>query len=282
MDFDKEEVTSGLTTFLAEGAVIADGTLIVPKGAEKSWDKIEKRGPAEKKKQQKDKKKDEGREQGRLLAPSEPDYRSILAVRVVAADSATSADLQTLSDDIFGTNGSAVNLRERFETCSYGDTQMLPYTGETPSGVSIQNGVVEVTISNVVNEVANSGIRISVLSELSSYLDIPNLANEFDHIMLCLPPGTSGSWIAYGACCFSRKLAMPLSSCLRSHTPLTHYTSSLSLSLLRSSKAIWAHISQCTMTIGVGIHLLRCMNLVTTLPLVTPVKDRTSMATSPE
>ena len=189
IDLDKEDVTSGLTTLLAEGAVIIDGTLKIPKGSKKSWDKIEKRGPAERNKYHK---------YSRLLAPSAPDYRSVLAVRVKASDSATSANLQTLSDDIFGTNGTAVNLRERFENCSYGETQTLPYNGVTPSGVAIQDGVIEVQISNIVTAQANGGIRTAVLSELSALLNISNLAAEFDHVMLCLPPGTTGSWIAYG------------------------------------------------------------------------------------
>jgi hypothetical protein len=216
-DFDKEGIVSGLTTLLAEGAMIVDGTLKILKGSEKFWGKIERRGPAEKTKQQKEKKKNKDRKQSRLLAPSEPNYRSVLAVRVVATDSTTSADLQTLSDDIFGTNGSAVNLRERFESCSYGEIQMLPYNGMTPSGISIQDGVVEVEISDAVTGGFNRGIETAVLSELSTHLGISDLAAEFDHVMLCLPPGTSGNWIAYGACrLLLREVLQALSRCLHS------------------------------------------------------------------
>jgi hypothetical protein len=206
------QATSGRTTLLAKGAEIINGALKVPKGSEKSWDMIEKRGPAEKKRQENEN-NGNGNSNGngngnngkkpktRLLAPALPDFRSVLAVRVKAPDSVTTADLKTLSDDIFGADGTAVNLSERFNSCSYGETQMIPYAGSTPSGVSIQDGVVEVEITKSVTGKSKDEIRTAVLAELTDYLgisDLNNADNGFDHVMLCLPPGTSGTWIASG------------------------------------------------------------------------------------
>ncbi len=194
------EVVSGETTILAEGAVIEDGNLKIPDGGKKTFGKIKKRGPSETSK--KDKKKRS--KKGRALAPLEPDIRTVLVVRVIASDKSTTASSTTLSADVFGTGKeiSAVSMSERFRSCSYGETLMTPYNGRAPSGVIIQDGVREVVIATSVNGISSSVVHNTVVNALKSQLGISNLASEFDHVMLCLPPGTSGGWIAYGTCCF--------------------------------------------------------------------------------
>jgi hypothetical protein len=52
--------------------------------------------------------------------------------------------------------------------------------------------VTTVTISNTVIGTDNGVIRNAVTAALGS-----SFTSQFDHVMLCLPPGTSGSWIAY-------------------------------------------------------------------------------------
>ena len=52
-----------------------------------------------------------------------------------------------------------------------------------------------VNISNTVSGTSDSTIRTAVVNSATASLD--NLSSQFDHVMLCLPPGTSGSWIAY-------------------------------------------------------------------------------------
>ena len=94
---DQEAVISGETTLFAEGAVITDGKLVIPKESKKTWGKIDKRGPAE---SSKTSKTGEG---GRKLVPSNPVVRTVLVVRVQANDGVTTASLATLSGDIFGT-----------------------------------------------------------------------------------------------------------------------------------------------------------------------------------
>ena len=130
--------------------------------------------------------------------------RKVLAVRVVAADRMTTADPATLSGDIFG-SGKAT-MREQLMACSYGEVQMVPYSGSVASGVNIQDGVVQVQIGINVNWVPSTTIRDAVLSSLAATLGIAqsSLRTTFDHVMLCLPFGTTGpvvtsqAWIAFG------------------------------------------------------------------------------------
>jgi hypothetical protein len=221
------ELTSGQTTFFAEGAVITNNgpsaTLVVPVDGRKTIRRIDKRGPAEASKMGKSTKK--GGAGGRRLAPGDIISRKVLAVRVAASDGVTTADLATLGGNIFGTGlgSSAVCMRERFLSCSYGELQMNPYSGTTPSGVVIQDGVVQVQIGTSVNRQASTTIQNTVLAALGNYLGISqsNLPNTFDHIMLCLPWGTMGpsavptqSWLAYGTYdeVFSRKTILPITT----------------------------------------------------------------------
>ena len=100
-----EEAVSGETTLFAEGAVIADAKLVIPKESKKTLGKIDKRGPAASSKTSKT---------GRKLAPVSPEVHTVLAVRVQANDVATKASLATLSGSIFGTGkaSSAISMSE--------------------------------------------------------------------------------------------------------------------------------------------------------------------------
>ncbi len=199
------EVISGETTLLAEGGVIEDGSLKVPEGGKKNFGKIDKRGPSETAKKEKSKKSKKQRE----LAPLVPDMRTVLVVRVRASDKSTTANLSTLSGDVFGTGkaSTAVSMSERFRSCSYGEMLMTPYNARAPSGVTVQNGVVEVQITTSVTGKDSVTVQNTVLSRLRSQLGISTLSSVFDHVMLCLPSGTTGpsgtsaGWIAYGTCC---------------------------------------------------------------------------------
>jgi hypothetical protein len=133
--------------------------------------------------------------------------RKVLVVRVLAPDRTTTADPATLSGDFFGTGKveTAVSMRERLRSCSYGEIDLNPFSGSTPSGAVIQNGVVEVQIGTAVNGQGSQAIQNLVLATLRNNLGISTLSNTFDHVMLCLPWGTVGpgavptqAWIAYG------------------------------------------------------------------------------------
>ena len=75
---------------------------------------------------------------------------------------------------------------------------MNPFSNQTTSGYVVDNGVVEVQISTLVTGQSDTIVKNAATAALSALLGISDLATAFDHVMLCLPPGTTGGWIAYG------------------------------------------------------------------------------------
>jgi hypothetical protein len=113
--------------------------------------------------------------------------KEMVAVRVIASDATTTSSESEISDAWFGTSGDAVNFKSQYEACSYNKIQIDP-----ANTTDVSNGVTTVTISNTVNGTANGVIRNAVTAALGS-----SFTSQFDHVMLCLPPGTSENWIAY-------------------------------------------------------------------------------------
>jgi hypothetical protein len=131
---------------------------------------------------------------GRRLAVT-TGTKNMLAIRVVAADTSTTASEDEISDSWFGTYDDPVNLKSQYSACSYGALTCNAASKTTSTGVAVSNGVYEVTIGNTVSGEADGVIRDAVVAAGNSALG--NMQNQFDHVMLCLPPGTSGGWIGY-------------------------------------------------------------------------------------
>jgi len=110
-------------------------------------------------------------------------------VFVVKDTSVTMYDTTQVSDNVFGTNGDAVNLKTHFAQCSYNQLLFEPFIGETSSGEYITNGVGEVTID--MNALASSDryvVHEAVLAAANSKYG--NVQQQFDYVMLILPPTT--------------------------------------------------------------------------------------------
>jgi hypothetical protein len=119
--------------------------------------------------------------------------KRVLVIRAIAADQSTTASESTLSDDIFGTLGDAVNLRSQYSQCSDGKLQFQPLTTNTLVGT---DGVYTVNLpTTIVSGASDSTIRDAMVNQATA--DLGTLTNIADYVMLCLPPGTSGGWIAY-------------------------------------------------------------------------------------
>lgn len=212
-DLRANKVVSGVTTMVVEGGELKDGRLIIPPGATKRFGRMPGRGngrgngngngndndDGNDNDNDNDNGKGNGKGNGRTGSHSGQHWdrklsttgtKSVLAVRVVAPDASTTSTIAELSDEIFGTSGDPINLQTQFEACSGGKLKMRPATDN--SGI-IQNGVVEVTISRNVGNTDNSIIRNAALEAVKNRLG-QNLADKFDHVMLCLPPGTNGNW----------------------------------------------------------------------------------------
>jgi hypothetical protein len=122
--------------------------------------------------------------------------RKVLAVRVESADGSNPYTEEQFVDNIFA---DAVNLSERFASCSYGKMTMVPYTGTFSTGVSITNGVYTVTISQATTKGTPGVDQYTLGSTVVNQLKI-NLGSNFqdllDHYMIFLP-NNMGSWGAY-------------------------------------------------------------------------------------
>ena len=117
-------------------------------------------------------------------------------IRIVAIDSATTASEAQLSDDIFGTSGDGLNLKSGYNKCSYGQLLFEPLSTNARIGT---DGVYTVYLRNTY-VAGSSGDMVYDAALAQATADLgksPNLLA--DHVMFCIPPGTTGAWIAYAA-----------------------------------------------------------------------------------
>ena len=188
-DNDLKNASSGTTSLFVTGGIIANGKLTIPPGAKKSMGRVEKRGPAENQNNQQ-----------RSLYLGKANKHSVLVVRVVAADLSPGSSTAQMSNFVFGSAGDVSNLRERYKSCSYGELLMEPFNGTSATGRIVTNGVYQVSIANTAKGQEVDLIVNAAVSRLTVLLG--NLASQFDHVMLCIPPGTvmngDRSWIAWG------------------------------------------------------------------------------------
>jgi hypothetical protein len=175
--FENNEIHSGVDTLFSNGAAFSqDGTeLILPKGG---FVEIGKR--------------EDG---GRRMAAS-TGVNNVLVVRANAIDDSTSANEAELSDSWFGTGNDLVNLKSQYSDCSFGQLTCNPFDGVTSNGTSVSKGAISVNIAMDVTAVADGIVRDAMRSAATNQLG--DLPSQFDHVALCIPPGTSGRWIAYG------------------------------------------------------------------------------------
>lgn len=128
--------------------------------------------------------------------------RSVLVVRVKAEDSRTTVSLKELSDSVFGTNGDPVTLASQFDACSYGKLTFSPstYPG-TAKGDAI--GTTAVSIPMTVEGEDSMVVTNAVTKALNDKFSVENPAELADHVMYCLPSGTTRydrglSWGGFG------------------------------------------------------------------------------------
>lgn len=125
--------------------------------------------------------------------------KSLLVLRVHGADSRMSLSQQTLSKRIFGIgdNAPAVNVRSQYNACSFGKFRVVPATG-----AGITDGVATVSIGNV-KQRDPFNLEHQAVAVAERKLGVADLEAKFDHVMICLPPGTLYNgvrerWFAYG------------------------------------------------------------------------------------
>ena len=174
----KGKLISGKTKIIAPRSIISNGKLLIPVDAQNGlMMTLESTS---------------GEQLNRRLSVS--GTKQVLVIRADGTDASTTSDVETISDKIFGTGEDKLNLRSQFAACSYKKLDFMPYSGATSTGAYIDNGVAEVNLTDTINGTSSEVIMSAMLEAATmKYGDL----QEIDHIMLCLPPGTSGNWIAY-------------------------------------------------------------------------------------
>lgn len=166
-------VTSGETTMEVQGAIIANGAYTVPAGAAIQFGKKETR---------------------RRLSKTEG-QKKILVIRASTNGGSTISQRSSIVDAIFGTYGNTVSMRSQYLGCSHDKLDFAPFEGTTQYGYNVQDGILEVSI----NDDFTGQTRYEAEEGLQKAAEalVGDLESQFDHVMLCLPPGTAGSWVAY-------------------------------------------------------------------------------------
>ena len=197
IDYRDEEtgavLESGATTFHATEAFL-EGDKAIVRGKPKLYNKKTKKSQ-----------KNDGR---RLTASPIVGDRTVLVVRVVASDAHTTATEEVLAREIFGItdsngNSDSFNLASAFNNCSHGKLTFSPYTSTNSSPIQLEtNGVITVDITETavigLSEFAVKDLVLGKVQEAFNKAD-GDLNSLFDHIMLCLPPGTgTGGWKGFG------------------------------------------------------------------------------------
>ncbi|KAI2504207.1 Gametolysin peptidase M11 [Fragilaria crotonensis] len=119
--------------------------------------------------------------------------KKVLVLRIQAADASTTASETQLADDVFGAAGDVLNLKSQFNQCSYGQLQFEPTTSNALVGT---DGVYTVTLpTTIITGAADNPIAWAAVDKATA--ELGTLTNFADHVMVCMPPGTSGGWIAY-------------------------------------------------------------------------------------
>jgi hypothetical protein len=194
------KVVSGETTFQASGTeILPNGKLRIPSNSKRQFGKAPPRGPASNHNVNSGGGNGDGNNTKRGLQAVQT--RTVLAVRINANDASTTPDVTEISDSIFGTSGDLINLKERYDSCSYGQLTFEGYEGTTSLQVEIPGtdfavGVVEVDIDENVSGVVRYAIVQPVINAATALLG--DLPSQFDHVMLCVPPGTKESWVTFG------------------------------------------------------------------------------------
>jgi hypothetical protein len=98
-----------------------------------------------------------------------------------------------LSSEIFGTGGDAVNLASQYAACSHGQLIFSKWAGDD----SVVDGVLTVSIGNTIQDSSENTIRDAMVNQAVKDLGGSSLNSLVDHVMVCIPKGTNGGWIAY-------------------------------------------------------------------------------------
>ena len=118
--------------------------------------------------------------------------KEVLVIRVVAQDSSTTATEAELADDIFGQGEDLVNLKSQYLKCSHDQLNFTALESKTEVGT---DGVYTLTLAQDVRGKGEHGIQQAIVAQAEN--ELGNFASIAAHVIVCMPAGTAGDWIAY-------------------------------------------------------------------------------------
>lgn len=160
----------------------------IGKGASISGDKIDLHGNAPEEVKSLFGRELEG--SGHRTLASTKGTRTVLAVRVIAADGEYGFTEASLSDNVFGTSGDSVNLASQYKACSFNQLNFVPSYDSR-----ITDGVVTITVPTAVAE-GDGVMRNAITAAINAEFGVSSPSALANHVMYCLPTGTM-SGIAY-------------------------------------------------------------------------------------
>lgn len=116
--------------------------------------------------------------------------KTVLAVRVLASNSATSHSADELSQAVFGGPNDQVNLKSQVLACSHGKLNFQKRPDLNGIDTNIRNGVVTIRV-NLATNVGHNHIVNAVSAEINRQFGITHV-DIANHVLYCLPSGAFG------------------------------------------------------------------------------------------
>jgi hypothetical protein len=128
--------------------------------------------------------------------------KTILVVRVIAADGATTASEGALGDFVFGTDASSITVATQYKACSYGQLNFLEADDRALTGTNdgnengISNGATTVRVDMNIVKGQDYQMVVAITDALEENFGVSSPLQLADHVMYCLPKDTMNG-IAY-------------------------------------------------------------------------------------
>jgi hypothetical protein len=122
-----------------------------------------------------------------LINPHTSGDKTVLVVRVIAADESTSLSEAELRDSVFGSeNGDTVNLKSQYAACSHNKLNFIELQNKEGNTTDITNGVVTITVSES-TDIGGVAMRNAVTTELNKQFGVDHPSQLANFVMYCLP-----------------------------------------------------------------------------------------------
>lgn len=121
--------------------------------------------------------------------------KTVLAIKIDAPDTKTTSSTDRISDKIFGTGNDIVNFKSQMSDCSFNKLNFEHFSGTTPSGIDISNGVGTLNVPFNLKNAYDWDVEAKLLNMVNEKFG--DLKSQVDHLILVLPK-ESANFIAYG------------------------------------------------------------------------------------